>query len=83
MFSLDQLIAQYIPIIIDFLLANKFSIISMIYILDKCAKYSKTTVDDKIVTFIKNIFYKAIGTKLKVPITEIKGKQKDENSDTK
>jgi len=61
MFSIDALIVMYLPIIGNAIMANKFTIMTVFYVLDKCAKYTDTTVDDSIVTFLKNIFLRIIG----------------------
>jgi hypothetical protein len=61
MFSLDLIIASALPIILEFIIANKFSLLAIFYSLDKIAKMTKTTVDDSIITLFKNIFLRLIG----------------------
>ena len=61
MFSIDALIMAYLPILGNIIMANKFTILAVFYTLDKLAKYTDTTVDDKIVTFLKNLIFKIIG----------------------
>lgn len=62
MFSFDKLfIDTVIPYIGNFVLANKFTLLAVYYALDKIALYSKTTIDDKILTLLKNCFLRCIG----------------------
>lgn len=56
MFSLDAIIAGFIPLIMEFLLANKFSILFLLYIFEKVSKKTKNKIDDAIVKFFKNKF---------------------------
>jgi len=60
-FSLDALIIAYIPIIIEFITANKFTILSIYVLLSKVAKKTKTTLDDSVLSMIKNITLTIIG----------------------
>lgn len=66
MFSLDLLLIGYLKIIVAFIIANKFSIFSAFYVLQQGARMTKTTVDDSILTFLKNIFLRVIGKGFKV-----------------
>jgi len=61
MFSLDALIIAYTPIIIEFIIANKFTILSLYVLLSKIAKKTKTTLDDSILSMIKNIALTIVG----------------------
>jgi len=61
MISFDVLFMSYIKIIIDFIMINKITLLTIYYILDKIAQKTKTTLDDKILTLIKNIFLRLIG----------------------
>lgn len=61
MFSIDALIMAYLPVLGNIIMANKFTILAVFYALDKLAKYTDTTVDDRIITFLKNLFFRIIG----------------------
>lgn len=61
MFSLDLLLVAYGKVAWTFILANKFTILAVFYSLDKFAKTTETTVDDSILTFLKNLFLTCVG----------------------
>jgi len=61
MFSLDLMIAAALPVALEFVMANKFSLLAIFYSLDKAAKLTKTTIDDSIITLLKNVFFRIIG----------------------
>ena len=61
MFSLDILLLAYGKSVVAFLVANKFSVLAIFYALEKLAQKTKTTVDDSIVTFLKNTRLRLMG----------------------
>jgi len=61
MFSLDILLLTYGKSVVAFLVANKFSVLAIFYALEKLAQKTKTTVDDSIVTFLKNTCLRLMG----------------------
>lgn len=61
MFSLDMILLELGTKILAFIVANKFSVFGIFYILEKLALTTKTTVDDSIVTFLKNTVLRMTG----------------------
>lgn len=51
---MDIIISQLLLKMIKIIITNKFTILFVIYLLEKCAKLTKTTIDDKIITFLKH-----------------------------
>jgi len=51
----------YGKIAIEFIIANKLTILGAFYILEKSAQKTKTTVDDSILTFLKNLALTVVG----------------------
>ena len=61
MFSIDALIIKMIPLVVNAIVVNKFTLLSIYVFLSKMARKTETTIDDKILTMIKNIFMIIIG----------------------
>jgi len=66
MISVDLLLAPASKTVVKFIIANKLTIFIGYYLLEKLALKTKTTVDDKILTFLKNTFLRLIGKGFKV-----------------
>lgn len=58
---MDALILSLLPMIGKFLMANKMTIFFVLYVLEKGALMTKSTIDNKVLTFIKHLGMRCIG----------------------